>query len=289
MLYKRYSKTTFQILRSSTTITMRSSTANTELYVLKKQLKSFLSVETTQKESQESNAPTLIVIMNTFDLLSLRSKRPVKAGIYAQAAIKRGYCYSQNIYPKTCYYDFLTGSLYSRYPKFCVFISNMTGLFEDVSRIIFSIIQDFYNESAPAALKTASVVSYKSFGDLVRGNPHYHCIVLEGGIDEAGSFHHIPIKDSAKLTEVFRRRVIKLFVDRGLLDSRFALKILSWKHPGFSVDVSVSIPASSKKARVNLSQYIIRHSMSLQKILFARSNGTVIYKTKNNEYFKENK
>ena len=165
----------------------------------------------------------------------------------------------------------------------------MTGLFEDVSRIIFSIIQDFYNESAPAALKTASVVSYKSFGDLVRGNPHYHCIVLEGGIDEAGSFHHIPIKDSAKLTEVFRRRVIKLFVDRGLLDSRFALKILSWKHPGFSVDVSVSIPASSKKARVNLSQYIIRHSMSLQKILFARSNGTVIYKTKNNEYFKENK
>jgi hypothetical protein len=43
---------------------------------------------------------------------------------------------------------------------------------EDVSRIIFSIIQDFYNESAPAALKTASVVSYQSFGDLLRSNPH---------------------------------------------------------------------------------------------------------------------
>jgi len=103
----------------------------------------------------------------------------------------------------------------------------------------------------------------------------------------------LSIKDTAKLTEVFRRRVIKLFVDRGLLcrysaACRFALKILSWQHSGFSVDNSVSIPASSRKARVNLSQYIIRHPVSLQKILYARSNGTIIYTTKYNEYWKEN-
>ena len=195
-----------------------------------------------------------------------------------------------------CYFGFLTGSLYPRYPKFCVFISNMTEnlgcllhrQLEDVSRIVFSIIQDFYNEAAPTAVKTAAVVSYQSYGDLVRWNPHYHCLVLEGGIDETGSFYHIPIKDTSRLTEVFRRRVIKLFVDKGLLDRSFALKILSWKHSGFSVDNSVTIPAYSNKARVNLSQYIIRHPVSLQKILYARSNGTIIYKRKYNEYFKEN-
>jgi len=132
--------------------------------------------------------------MNTFDLFL------VKAGIYAQAAIKKDCCYSRNTYQKMCCFGFLTGSLYSRYLKFCVFISNMTENLgcllrrhlENVSRIIFSIIQDFYNKSALAALKTASVVSYQSFGDLVRWNPHYHCLVLEGGLDEAGSFHHIP-------------------------------------------------------------------------------------------------
>jgi hypothetical protein len=111
---------------------------------------------------------------------------------------------------------------------------------------------------------------------------------LEGGIDETGSFHHIPIKNAASLTEVFRRRVIKLFVNRGLLERRFALKILSWKHSGFSVDASVCIPASSKKTRVNLSQYIIRHPVSLKKIMYIRENSTIIYKTKYNEYFKEN-
>jgi hypothetical protein len=122
----------------------------------------------------------------------------------------------------------------------------------------------------------------------MRWNPHYHCLVLEGGIDEAGSFHHIPIRDTSLLTEVFRRQVLKLFVDRGLLDHRFALKILSWKHSGFSVDASVCIPASSKKARVNLSQYIIRPPVSLQKILYSRSNNTIVYKTKYNAYWGEN-
>ncbi len=111
---------------------------------------------------------------------------------------------------------------------------------------------------------------------------HYESIFLDTSY---GKVHVI----ASGPEEVFRRRVIKLFVDRGLLNRRFALKIFSWKHPGFSVDASVSIPASSKKARVNLSQYIIRYPMSLQKILFVRSNGTVIYKTKYNEYFKENK
>jgi hypothetical protein len=162
------------------------------------------------------------------------------------------------------------------------------NLFEEVTKIIFSIIHDYYIEAVKTTVKTGVVVSYQSFGDLMRWNPHYHCIVLEGGIDEVDSFHHIPIKDTSLLTEVFRRRVLKLFVDRGLLDPHFARKILSWKHSGFSVDNSVPIPALSQKARVNLSQYIVRHPVSLQKILYARSNGTIIYKTKYNEYWKEN-
>ena len=39
---------------------------------------------------------------------------------------------------------------------------------------------------------------------------------------------------------------------------------------------------------MNLSQYIIRNPVSLQKILYARSNGTVIYTMKYNEYWKQN-
>ena len=79
--------------------------------------------------------------------------------------------------------------------------------------------------------------------NLIRFNPHYHCVVLEGGIGETGSFHHIPLQDTAKLAEVFRRRVIKLFVEKRLLDRSFALKLLSWKHSGFSM---ACIPAGPR-------------------------------------------
>jgi hypothetical protein len=50
---------------------------------------------------------------------------------------------------------------------------------------------------------------------MIRFNPHYHCIVLEGGIDETRSFHHIPLNETSRLTEFFRRQMIKHFVERG--------------------------------------------------------------------------
>jgi hypothetical protein len=68
----------------------------------------------------------------------------------------------------------------------------------------------------------------------------------------------------------------------------FALNLLYWKHSGFSVDNSVKIPATSKAARVNLSQYIARHPVSLKKISYVKENGTVIYRAKYNEYWFEN-
>jgi hypothetical protein len=43
-----------------------------------------------------------------------------------------------------------------------------------------------------------------------------------------GCFHHIPIKGISIFTEIFRRWVIKMFVNKGSLDRGFALKILSY-------------------------------------------------------------
>ena len=46
-----------------------------------------------------------------------------------------------------------------------------------------------------ASLKTGGIGSYQSFGDFMRWNPHVKCIVLEGGIDEAGSFYYILMRE----------------------------------------------------------------------------------------------
>jgi hypothetical protein len=49
----------------------------------------------------------------------------------------------------------------------------------------------------------------------MRWNPHYYCFILEGGIDKAGSSHRILITKTAKLIEIFRKGLKKLFVDKG--------------------------------------------------------------------------
>ena len=56
------------------------------------------------------------------------------------------------------------------------------NLFADILKIIFSIINDYYTETVQTAVvKTGVFVSYQyqSFGDLVRSNPHYYCIILK--------------------------------------------------------------------------------------------------------------
>ena len=43
------------------------------------------------------------------------------------------------------------------------------------------------------------------------------------------------------MTELFRRRVIRLLTEKKLLDERLASNLLSWKHSGLSVDNSVRV------------------------------------------------
>jgi len=43
-------------------------------------------------------------------------------------------------------------------------------------------------------------------------NPHFHCLVLEGGFDENGRFVHIPLGNLNRMSEYFRRVIIKFFL-----------------------------------------------------------------------------
>jgi hypothetical protein len=111
-----------------------------------------------------------------------------------------------------------------------------TILFAEVSRLIYDILRDFYPEAAGRPLLTGMVIAHQSFGDQLRWNPHFHAIVLEGGFDDEGTFVYIPFSRLQSMVEVFRHRVIKLLVQRELLNDDFARNLLSWKHSGFSQD-----------------------------------------------------
>jgi hypothetical protein len=121
---------------------------------------------------------------------------------------------------------------------------------------------------------------------MLRFNPHFHAIVLEGGFDEEGTLFYIPFSGLQSMVEVFRRRVITLLVKRELLNEDFARNLLSWKHAGFSIDNSVRILDESTQE--SLAEYIPRPPISLKKIHSEPFKGRVLFHTTYSEYFKEN-
>ena len=78
---------------------------------------------------------------------------------------------------------------------------------------------------------------------------HWHALILEGGFDEEGRFVYLPVSDTTKMRELFRRLVIKLFVEKELMNESFSQNLLSWKHSGFSVDNSIKIHGNDDKSR----------------------------------------
>jgi len=161
-------------------------------------------------------------------------------------------------------------------------------LFSEISRLLFKMLTDFYNEAAGKEIESAAVLVFQSAGDFVRFNPHYHGIVLEGGFDEQGRFIHVPLGDLSRMSEYFRRMIIKFFLQKKLIAEKFAQNLLSWRHSGISIDNQVKIPALWRKAREALSQYIAKPPVSLKKVLFEQHDGKVIYYSDYNNYFKRN-
>jgi hypothetical protein len=101
-------------------------------------------------------------------------------------------------------------------------------LFSEISRLIFAIIQHFYNKAAKRPIKTGMVLAYQSAGEFLRWNPHWHAIVLEGGFDENGRFVHIPFGNLHRMSEYFRRVIIKFFLEKELINTNLATSLINW-------------------------------------------------------------
>ena len=170
-----------------------------------------------------------------------------------------------------------------------VYFKHDRMLFSEISHLIFEMIQSYYNEISVRQINTGLVLSYQTSGDFARWHPHWHGLLLEGGFDEDGNFVYLPISDTKQMTELFRRLVIKHFVDKKLINKDFANNLLSWKNSGFSINNSVRIYGNDSKAKEALAQYIARCPVSMEKLKYEPFHGKVLFKTpKYNNYFKEN-
>jgi hypothetical protein len=87
---------------------------------------------------------------------------------------------------------------------------------------------------------------------------------------------HVPSLDLPRLAQLFRASTVAFYLQRSLINERLARSMLGWTHSGFSLDMSVKIPAASSRAREALAQYIARPPISLSKMLVEEHHSSVL-------------
>jgi hypothetical protein len=108
---------------------------------------------------------------------------------------------------------------------------------------------------------------------------HLHFLVTEGGTDEAavspvlmnwkrfmsaGVFHEILRIDDLRLAEIFAREVLVMLVRKELLSPKWAERIFSWRHSGFSVHSLVRAKTRPEAERVG--KHMVRPILALERL-----------------------
>ena len=115
-----------------------------------------------------------------------------------------------------------------------------------------------------------------TYGDRVNHHPHLHVMATDGAFTPEGVFQPLPTMSLAPMEELFRLRVFKMLMKKGLLNAERVKLMESWEHSGFNIDASVRIGAEDATGRENLARYLIRAPFSGEKITYNATEGTVI-------------
>ena len=139
-----------------------------------------------------------------------------------------------------------------------------------------------------SALHIGAVAFIHRFGSSLNEHVHFHVCVVDGVFEEvqrdgvAGDkpaapgviFHRASDIDAEAVTQVqatLRRRILRAFVGRGLLESFEAKDMLAYKHSGFSVDAGVCIQAQDRAGLERLLRYCARPPFAMERLRKAGS------------------
>lgn len=157
-------------------------------------------------------------------------------------------------------------------------------LFGEVSRLIFSLLSEFFSLAAGQELLGACVVSYQSFGEFARFHPHWHVLVLEGGFTDHDRFVYLPLGANEGMLRVWQAAMLALFLQKNLIDQARVNMLKDWKHSGFSIESDTRL--FSKADREALGQYVVRGATCAEKIHYDETSDTVVWTASPKGFYK---
>jgi hypothetical protein len=87
------------------------------------------------------------------------------------------------------------------------------------------------------------------------------------------------VHDTARLTEAFRRAVLRLFVRLALFDEDQAAGMRTWPHSGFHVHTAVWVSEDDRAFATRLARYCARNPVALERLTYDRTTKAVTYRS----------
>lgn len=128
-------------------------------------------------------------------------------------------------------------------------------------------------------LAVGIVACLQTHGSRANWHPHLHLLVTDGGFRPDGTFVSWPVHETARLTEAFRRAVLRLFVRLELFDEEQAAGMLTWPHSGFHVHTAVWVPEDDRAFATRLARYCARNPVALERLTYDRAARAVTYRS----------
>ncbi len=122
------------------------------------------------------------------------------------------------------------------------------------------------------------VVSIATSGDLLEWHPHLHILGTDGGFCPDGTFQSLDSWDRETLMRFFRERLLARLVDKHAISWELVVKLLAWRHPGFSAFVGEPIPPKNTKAVEDMAGYVVRNPLSFKRLVYVDGQKAVIYR-----------
>ena len=161
-----------------------------------------------------------------------------------------------------------------------------------VLRIFLRVIAQSQSANCPgaadvnnAALHIGAVAFIHRFGSSLNEHVHFHVCVVDGVFEQvpgegdadaqeaaipAGVLFHpatgVDADAVAQVQATLRKRILRAFVGRGLLESCDAKDMLAYQHSGFSVDAGVCIEAHDRAALERLLRYCARPPFAMERL-----------------------
>lgn len=173
------------------------------------------------------------------------------------------------------------------------FLQTDAALQGAVLQILLRVVERCLRELSPGCSTSArigAVAFIHRFGSSLNEHVHFHCCIIDGVFDptadtdeaESVAFHAACGLDALTIADVqalVRKRVLRAFVRRDLIDQSDADEMGGWEHDGgFSVNASVCIEGTDRPGLERLLRYCARPPFALEH-LQQRDAEHVVYRS----------